>query len=186
MTNHYDILGVKSSDSQIRIYSKFRKLANKFHPQKGHGTKDNFLKVFASYEVLRTPETKKYYDIVKLKSNNNKTFPEELQKHYAKINQLEEKGQTRGEKYATNFNEFRNRVICFGVKDLIIDLSLIWLTQEINNIGVILGLVFVISGGIIIGKSSFGGIETSFSMIFILVGLLIIRRQIMNYGMAIK
>jgi hypothetical protein len=186
MTNHYEVLGAKSSDSQKRIYSKFRKVANEYHPQKEHGTTNDFLNIFASYEVLRTPETKKYYDITKLKSNNYKKPSEDLQKHYDKIKELEQKGRNRGEEYSTNFNAFRKRIIWCGVKDLIVDLSLVLIIQEINNVGILLGLAFIISGGIISGNSSFGGIETYFSIAFIIIGSIIVRRQIMNYGMTLK
>jgi hypothetical protein len=186
MTNHYEILGFKSSDSQIRIYKRFRKLANQFHPQNNQGTKDEFLKVFGSYEVLRTTETKKYFDIIQHKSKNNKNSIDELQRHYDKIKKLEDKGMNRGEQYATNFNAFRNRIIWCGVKDLLFDLSIILVVQEINNVGILMGLAFILAGGILIGKYSFAGIETAFSLIFILIGLLIVRRQIMNYGMTIQ
>jgi len=62
MENYYDILGVSKSASADEIKRAYRKLAHKYHPDKGTGNEDMFKKVNAAYQVLSNPEKRAQYD----------------------------------------------------------------------------------------------------------------------------
>ena len=63
--DYYKILGVKKSASDAEIKSAYRKLANKYHPDKnpGDATAENkFKEISEAYEVLKDPDKRSKYD----------------------------------------------------------------------------------------------------------------------------
>ena len=62
--NYYDILGVNINSSKSMIKNAYKKLAMKYHPDKG-GDPEKFKKISEAYEVLSDSNKKKIYD------NNN-------------------------------------------------------------------------------------------------------------------
>lgn len=60
-TELYEVLGVKSDASTEDIKKAFRKLAVKYHPDRG-GDAEKFKEINAAHEVLSDPEKRKIYD----------------------------------------------------------------------------------------------------------------------------
>jgi curved DNA-binding protein len=64
--DYYKILGVNKSASQEEIKKVYRKLAQKYHPDKAKGDKkeaeEQFKKISEAYAVLSNPEKRKEYD----------------------------------------------------------------------------------------------------------------------------
>lgn len=59
--DYYDILGVSKNSSQDDIKKAFRKLAHKYHPDKG-GNKEKFQEINEAYQVLSDPQKRSQYD----------------------------------------------------------------------------------------------------------------------------
>ena len=59
--NFYDVLGVKRDASDEDIKKAFRKLAVKYHPDRG-GDEKKFKEVSEAYETLSNPDKRKEYD----------------------------------------------------------------------------------------------------------------------------
>lgn len=59
--NFYDILGVKRDASEDEIKKAFRKLAAKYHPDRG-GDEEKFKEVSEAYNTLSDPQKRKEYD----------------------------------------------------------------------------------------------------------------------------
>ena len=59
--DYYDILGVSRDASEAEIKKAFRRLAAKYHPDKG-GDEAKFKEINEAYEVLSDPEKRKMYD----------------------------------------------------------------------------------------------------------------------------
>lgn len=59
--SHYSTLGVSSSASQDEIKKAYRKLASKYHPDKG-GDTAKFQEIQTAYDVLSDPTAKQQYD----------------------------------------------------------------------------------------------------------------------------
>lgn len=59
--NHYETLGVDQNASQEDIKRAYKKLAMKFHPDRG-GDERRFKEISAAYDVLSNPQKKQEYD----------------------------------------------------------------------------------------------------------------------------
>lgn len=59
--NYYDILGIDKTASEDDIKKAYRKLALKYHPDRG-GDQEKFKEVNEAYQVLSSPEKKARYD----------------------------------------------------------------------------------------------------------------------------
>lgn len=65
MSDLYSILGVQKGASQDEIKKSYRRLANKYHPDKTKGDKakeEKFKEVQKAYEVLSDPQKRQQYD----------------------------------------------------------------------------------------------------------------------------
>ena len=63
--NFYDILGVAKGASEQDVKKAYRKMANKYHPDKNKGDKaseSKFKEVSKAYETLSDPQKRKIYD----------------------------------------------------------------------------------------------------------------------------
>lgn len=75
MQNHFRVLGIKSNASEDEIKKAYRRLANKYHPDKLHGQTEEELaqaamqlqRVKTAYEVLSDPKQRSAF----LKDFNN-------------------------------------------------------------------------------------------------------------------
>ena len=61
MSDYYKILGVNKSASEDEIKKAFRKLAHKYHPDKG-GDENKFKEINEAYQVLSSKEKRQQYD----------------------------------------------------------------------------------------------------------------------------
>ena len=64
MKNYYETLEVQETATEEEIKKAYRKLANKYHPDKNweSGAEDKFKEVAAAYEILGNTEKRKAYD----------------------------------------------------------------------------------------------------------------------------
>lgn len=62
MADYYSILGVPRSASEDDIKKAFRKLAHKYHPDKGTGDEKKFKEINEAYQVLSSKEKRARYD----------------------------------------------------------------------------------------------------------------------------
>lgn len=62
MANYYDILGISKDASDEDIKKAFRKLAHKYHPDKGGGDEKKFKEINEAYQVLSDKEKRRQYD----------------------------------------------------------------------------------------------------------------------------
>ncbi|MGX7589054.1 DnaJ domain-containing protein [Candidatus Vidania fulgoroideorum] len=65
MKNYYDILGVNTNAKDNEIKLAYKKLANKFHPDKNIGNKESeekFKEINEAYATLSSPEKREMYD----------------------------------------------------------------------------------------------------------------------------
>lgn len=62
MKNYYDILGVSKTASEDEIKSAFRKLAQKYHPDKKGGDENKFKEASEAYAVLSDKKKRAEYD----------------------------------------------------------------------------------------------------------------------------
>lgn len=60
--DYYEILGIGKSASPDEIKKAYRKLAHKYHPDKGQGNEDKFKEVNEAYQVLSNSEKRTQYD----------------------------------------------------------------------------------------------------------------------------
>ncbi|NBW85010.1 MAG: molecular chaperone DnaJ, partial [Proteobacteria bacterium] len=63
--DYYDILGVSKSATDSEIKRGYRKMANKFHPDKNQGdsaAEAKFKDVSKAYETLSDPQKRRMYD----------------------------------------------------------------------------------------------------------------------------
>lgn len=60
--NYYDILGVEKKASKDDIKKAFRKLAQKYHPDKSHGDESKFKEITEAYSILMDDKKRREYD----------------------------------------------------------------------------------------------------------------------------
>src|SRR3954470_10286458 len=63
MKNYYDILGVAKTANESEIKTAFRKLAQKYHPDKKGGDEAKFKEVSEAYAVLSDKKRREQYDM---------------------------------------------------------------------------------------------------------------------------
>src|SRR5205809_4931659 len=63
MKDYYEILGVERSASEDDIKKAFRKLAQKYHPDKKGGDEAKFKEVSEAYAVLSDKNKRAQYDV---------------------------------------------------------------------------------------------------------------------------
>ncbi len=74
MKNYYELLGISQTATEQEIKTAYRKLSQKFHPDKNEGDKffeEMFKKIQEAYEVLGNAAQRKNYDL-QLAKNTNK------------------------------------------------------------------------------------------------------------------
>ena len=62
MKDPYNILSVDKTSSANEIKKAYRKLAKKYHPDKGSGNEEKFKEIADAYETLSNPQKKAQYD----------------------------------------------------------------------------------------------------------------------------
>src|ERR1700733_14560808 len=62
MKNYYDILGVQKTASEDEIKKAFRKLAQKYHPDKKGGNEAKFKEISEAYSTLSDKKKRSEYD----------------------------------------------------------------------------------------------------------------------------
>lgn len=62
MADYYNVLGVPRTASEDEIKKAFRKLAHKYHPDKGTGDEKKFKEINEAYQVLGNSEKRARYD----------------------------------------------------------------------------------------------------------------------------
>ncbi len=62
MADLYDVLGVSRNATQSELKSAYRKLANKYHPDKPSGDAEKFKEVSEAYQVLSDDQKRAQYD----------------------------------------------------------------------------------------------------------------------------
>lgn len=81
MTNYYKVLGLDESATESEIKKAYKKLAIKYHPDKG-GDPEKFNKIAEAYQVLSCSEKKGEYDnfgkFTFTKINNSFMSPDDL------------------------------------------------------------------------------------------------------------
>jgi len=60
--DYYNVLGVDKKASKDDIKNAFRKLAHKYHPDKGNGNEEKFKEVTEAYSVLNDEKKRREYD----------------------------------------------------------------------------------------------------------------------------
>jgi curved DNA-binding protein len=70
MNDYYNILGIERSASEDQIKTAYRKLASKYHPDRGGDTK-KFQEIQEAYDTLKDPEKKQAYDNIGHMPNSN-------------------------------------------------------------------------------------------------------------------
>lgn len=62
MTDHYTTLGINKEATQEEIKKSYRKLANKYHPDKAGGDETKFKEISVAYDILSDPKKRNDYD----------------------------------------------------------------------------------------------------------------------------
>ena len=98
MKDYYYILGIKPNASTDEIKRAYRKLSQKFHPDKNDGDKffeERFKEINESHETLIDPERRKIYDITYSFKNHTFNEKENNDGFYARDEDFSEKKQTQ-------------------------------------------------------------------------------------------
>lgn len=77
MKDYYEILGILKTAPPEEIKKRYRKLANKFHPDKNNGDKtaeERFKEIGEAYECLSDPIKRAKYDSIAFQEPDNSTF----------------------------------------------------------------------------------------------------------------
>ena len=76
MNNYYDVLGVKKDATAADIKKQYRKLAQKYHPDRntGAGAKEKFQEINNAYQTLKDPAKKAEYDNPRQRQQGNFTY----------------------------------------------------------------------------------------------------------------
>lgn len=62
MKDYYDILGISKNASDTEIKKAYRRLAHKYHPDKGEGNEAKFKEISEAYRILGNKEKRAQYD----------------------------------------------------------------------------------------------------------------------------
>ena len=60
--DYYNVLGVDKKATKDDIKKAFRKLAHKYHPDKGNGNESKFKEITEAYSVLSDDKKRREYD----------------------------------------------------------------------------------------------------------------------------
>jgi len=136
LKDYYKILNVNRSDNALKIKKAYRKLALDLHPDinKSPNAHEKFIELNEAYQVLNNHDKRRQYDqlydyqILNKRPKKETTYERKYQTWEANVNNTAEKGQARGERYASeNGKKFKRRVDSWGawiVFDIIIEV--IW------------------------------------------------------------
>ena len=75
MLDHYEILGVNPTASHEEIRAAYRRLAQRYHPDRAQGNESRFRRLQQSYEVLSHPILRRQYDAER---RNQSISPDEV------------------------------------------------------------------------------------------------------------
>lgn len=181
MKNHFEILRVKPTDSDKKVFLSYRSLSSKNHPDNEKTKLEWFLQIHESYEVLRSKERRKFFELILNKPENNS------EKNTTRLANYEYKGRLNGELYAKDSRLFYKKVIYFAVADMFVDFLGTAISGEILDIGLLLGLIISVVGFV------FGiNVIFNFSIVYLLLclclminGILIIRNQLIKHAMKV-
>jgi len=78
--NPYEILGVEVDATKKQVRSSYKKLAQKYHPDKDEGCSDKFMLVQKAYDILIDKEKRMAYDCLGIHSDISSLIDEKIKK----------------------------------------------------------------------------------------------------------